>query len=329
MDATDPLVGPTDDELAALDALPAKGGTWSIGGHDVKLSSLDRVYFPAVRARAGSPGHPAITKREVIRHYTTVASALLPYLTGRPINMHRFPSGIADKGFWHKAAPPHTPDWIRTWDYADAGEGDTRTYLVLDTAASLAFVAQYGALELHPWTSTAEDPRQPTWALIDIDPGTRSTFADAVELAQLYRAALDHLGVDGMPKVTGKRGIQIWVPVADGYSFDETRDWVEAVSRAVGAMAPDLISWEWDVAKREGRTRLDFTQNAVNKTLVAPFSLRPAPGAPVSVPITWDELDDPQLRPDRWRIDTVGDRLTEVGDPLAPLVGRQQHLPDL
>jgi bifunctional non-homologous end joining protein LigD len=148
-------------------------------------------------------------------------------------------------------------------------------------------------------------------------------------LARLYRTALEHVGVEGCPKVTGKRGIQVWVPVAEGYTFDDTRAWVERLSRAIGATVPDMVSWEWETAKRGGLTRLDYTQNAINKTLVAPFSARPAPGAPVSVPITWDELDDPDLTPGRWTIRTVGDRLAEAGDPLAPLVGRQQRLPAL
>jgi bifunctional non-homologous end joining protein LigD len=168
---------------------------------------------------------------------------------------------------------------------------------------------------------------QPTWALIDIDPGATTDFADIVELARLFRTALDHLGVAGIPKVTGKRGIQIWVPVRDGYTFADTRAWVEVVSRTVGRVLPDLVSWEWYRSRRGGRARLDYTQNAINKTLVAPFSIRPSPTAPVSVPITWDELDDPRLRPDRWTIRTVLDRLHEVGDPLAPLIGQQQELP--
>src|SRR5207249_9307048 len=108
-----------------------------------------------------------------------------------------------------------------------------------------------------------------------------------------------------------------------------TRAWVETVSRAVGNTMPDLVSWEWEKDKRAGLARLDYTQNAINKTLVAPFSTRPAPGAPVSVPITWDELDDPELRPDRWTIRTVLDRLEKVGDPLRPLIGLQQSLPTL
>jgi hypothetical protein len=120
-----------------------------------------------------------------------------------------------------------------------------------------------------------------------------------------------------------------WVPVAERYTFDDTRAWVESLSRAVGATVPDLVSWEWEVSKRGGRTRLDYTQNAINKTLVAPFSTRPVAGAPVSVPIGWDELDDPDLSPDRWTIASIGERLVTSGDPLAPLIGMQQRLPEL
>ena len=156
-----------------------------------------------------------------------------------------------------------------------------------------------------------------------------ASFDDALVLTRLYRTALEHLGVEGCPKVTGKRGIQVWVPVAEGYSFDETRAWVERVSRAVGDTVPDLVSWEWEKAKRGGRTRLDYTQNAINKTLVAPFSVRPAAGAPVSVPIAWDELDDPELRPDQWTVTNVGERIASGGDPLAPLIGLPQQLPTL
>ena len=137
------------------------------------------------------------------------------------------------------------------------------------------------------------------------------------------------MGVEACPKLSGRRGIQIWIPVARGYTFDDTRAWVERLSRMIGASVPDMVSWEWEKSKRKGLARLDYTQNAINKTLVAPFSVRPAPGAPVSVPIAWDELDDPDLRPDRWTIRTIGERLADAGDPLAPLIGKQQRLPDL
>jgi bifunctional non-homologous end joining protein LigD len=315
--------GPTEDELAALDAL-GKAGEWTLGEHTLRLTNLDKVLFPAKRGRS-----KALTKRDLVRHYATMAPVMLPYLAGRPINLHRFPDGIDAEGFWHKALPKHAPEWLTRWHYDDHGKGETEWYMVLDSPAAVAWVANYGAIELHPWTSTAAAPHEPSWAMIDIDPGTKATFDDALVLARLYRTALEHLDVQACPKVTGKRGIQVWVPVASGYEFQDTQDWVERISRAVGATAPELVSWEWSTAKRGGLTRLDYTQNAINKTLVAPFSLRPAPGAPVSVPITWDELDDPDLSPDRWNLRNIGERLAEAGDPLAPLVGTQQKLPKI
>jgi bifunctional non-homologous end joining protein LigD len=245
------------------------------------------------------------------------------------VNLRRCPNGIDKPGFWHKAAPAYAPDWLERWHYDDARPGDTEEYFVLDSAAALAWAANYGAIEVHPWTSTTKRPHNPTWALVDLDPGPKTTHDDLLVLARLHRTALDHLGVKGMPKVSGQRGIQIWIPVAETYTFDDTRAWVEALSRTIGQSVPELVSWEWSVSKRGGLARLDFTQNAINKTLVAPFSPRPVHGAPVSVPITWDELDDPDLTSDRWTIDDVGDRLAEVGDPLAPLVGMQQRLPSL
>lgn len=268
-----------------------------------------------------------MTKRDLVRYHALIAPFMLPYLAGRPVNLNRYPDGVDQPGFWHKELPGHAPEWLSRWRNTEADPGEARWYAVIDSVAALAWMANFAAVELHPWTSRLPGVRQPTWALIDIDPGSASSFDDVLVLARLYRVALDHLGVAGMPKVTGKRGVQIWVPIGPGYTFDDTRRWVEKVSRAVGATVPELVSWEWEKDRRKGLARLDYTQNAINKTLVAPFSARPAPGAPVSVPIHWDELDDAELRPDRWTIRTVLDRVHRAGDPLAALIGRAQELP--
>ena len=323
---------PTADELAALDSL-GKAGTWELQGRELKLTNLDKVLFPAREGEGegdgpGEAGAP-VTKRDLIRYHAQVAPFMLPYTYDRPINLNRFPDGADRPGFWHKEVPGHAPEWMTRWHNDEADPGETEWYFVVDSVPALAWMANYGALELHTWTSRLPDVHQPTWALIDIDPGPKVTFDDVLVLARLYRTALSHLEVVGIPKVTGKRGVQIWVPISDGYRFSETRAWVEKVSRAVGNTIPELVSWEWETHRRGGLARLDYTQNAINKTLVAPFSARPAPGAPVSVPIEWDELDDPDLRPDRWTIRTVLDRLQAVGDPLAPLIGQPQRLPSL
>jgi bifunctional non-homologous end joining protein LigD len=312
--------GPGADALDALDAL-GSGGTWPVFGRKLRLTNLDKVLFPA------RPGEEPVTKREFIRYAARIAPVVLPYLTGRPLNMHRFPGGAGTSGFWHKQLPDHAPGWVPRWHRPDADPGEATTYLVIDEAAALVWAANFGALEWHAWTARAADPRHPTYALFDIDPGPATTWDDVLVLARLHRTALEHLGVRAQPKLTGQRGIQIWVPINPGPGFDETRAWAEQVSRAIGATVPDLVSWDWDVRGRGGLARLDYTQNVKNKTLVAPYSPRPAAGAPVSAPIDWAELDDPELRSDSFTIRTVLDRLAQRGDPFRSVLPPGQDLP--
>ncbi|HET9078606.1 MAG TPA: DNA polymerase ligase N-terminal domain-containing protein [Acidimicrobiales bacterium] len=313
---------PSPEELESLDRL-GDTGRWTLQGRELKLTNLNKVLFPA------RPGGDPVTKRDLIRYYATVGPAMLPYLADRPVNLHRFPNGVDRPGFWHKQAPTYAPEWITRWRYPDASPGDSECYFIVDSVAALAWMANYGAVELHAWTSRVPAVQEPTWALIDIDPGPATSADDVLVLARLYRAGLHHLGVRGAPKLTGQRGVHIWIPLTAGYSFAGTSAWVEKLSRAVGATVPELVSWTWQKDARNGRARLDYTQNAINKTLVAPYSARPSPGAPVSAPIGWDELDDPALRADAWTVRSLPARLARVGDLFADLAGPPQRLPEL
>ena len=305
-------------ELEALDSLPGKGGPWSVGGRQLKLSNLDKVLWPA----------DGITKRDLIRYYVSIAPYLLPYLHGRALTLQRYPDGIDRKGFWQKQVPGHAPDWVECWPWTSEQSGSTE-YLLADSVATLAWVANEAAIDIHPSTFTIAAPDRPTWALVDIDPGQRTEWSEVLLLARLYGTALDHLGLRGFAKLTGQRGIQVWIPIKPVYGFDETRDWVAALSRTIAAATLQLVSWEWVKSRRNGLARLDYTQNAWNKTLVAPYSVRPVKGAAVSAPIAWDELDDPDLRPDRWNMRTILDRLAGRGDLFAAAAGLEQELPSL
>jgi bifunctional non-homologous end joining protein LigD len=310
------------EDLRQLDVLRSSG-RWQVFGRELRVSNLDKVLFPP------RPGEPPVIKRDLLRYAAQIAPTILPYLTRRALNMHRYPDGAQAKGFWHKELPEHAPEWLARWTNPQADPGETQTYLVVDEPAALVWAANFGALEWHAWTSRVDAPHQPTYALVDLDPGSNTRWDDLLTLARLHRTAFEHLGVCARPKVTGRRGIQIWVPILRGPDFAATRAWVERLSRTVGAVMPELVSWKWQVNERGGRARLDYTQNAINKTLVAPYSPRPAPGAPVSAPIDWDELDDPNLTPDAFTIRGIIPRLADRGDLFRDVLGHTQHLPPL
>jgi bifunctional non-homologous end joining protein LigD len=300
----------------ALERLRAMGtdGPWEVCGRRLRLTNLDKPYWP----------EDGVTKRDMIAHYVRLAPVLLPHLRDRPLGMQIFPDGIHGKHFWRKRIPEHAPSWIRRWTY----HGDTEvTYVIAEEAATLAWIANSGAIDLHPWHSRIDAPEKPDWAVFDLDPFEPATFDDVREVARLVKAALDHLRLRGLCKTSGQTGLQIYVPLRRGADYGAVRAWVEEVGRAIGQALPDRISWEWSVSRRSGRIRIDYTQNIIGKTLAAPYSLRPAPGAPVSTPITWEELDDPGLRPDGWTIRTIAERLRRVGDLFAPVLQGDQELP--
>jgi bifunctional non-homologous end joining protein LigD len=320
---------PQQATQAELDGLAGIGkeGVWKVGGQDLKLTNLEKVLFAP---DPNVPDDAPITKRELIAYFARIAPAMLPHLAERPLNLHRYPNGVGGPSFWQKDTPATAPSWLRRWKETGVAERDANVHVVADRVGTLCWLGNQAAFEIHAWTSTLDDPEHPTFALVDIDPGEKTTWEETVQIARLYRAAFEHLGVRVYPKLTGKRGIQAWLPVERGrYTFKDTSDWVEGVSRAVGAMVPDLVSWEWAVGARKGRARLDYTQNQPIKTLVAPYAVRPLAGAPVSAPISWDELDDPELRPTRWTIRTVVERVAQLGDLFAGAQSDPQELPKL
>jgi bifunctional non-homologous end joining protein LigD len=305
----------TPGELQQLGALPSTG-TWQVFGREVRVTNLDTVLFPA------RPGEQPVTKRDLLRYAAQIAPTVLPYLTRRALSVE---------------LPDDAPDWLPRWtdpDTADhdADSGRTRTHLVVDEPAALVWAANAGAQEWRARTSRIDRPHLPSYALVDLDPGERTSWDDVLALARLHRTAFEHLAVTACPKLTGRRSIQIWVPIVHGPDFEQTRAWVERVSRTVGAVVPDLVSWTWqgtDHGDHGDLARLDYTRNAIDKTLVAPYSPRPAPGAPVSAPISWDELDDPDLTPDAFTISTIIDRVAERGDLFRAVLDHPQPLPPL
>lgn len=284
--------GAAADELAALDAL-GRAGDWSVFGRTLRVTDLDKVLFPPRTAR----GRP-VTKRELLRYSAEIAPVLLPYLTRRRLRLHRFPTGVGGAGSWPRGLPARAPAWLPR--APDPGQSGGQAHLVVDEPAALVWAANFAALEWHVSTSRVDEPQRPTYAVIDLDPETSKSWRDLRVLARLYRTGIEHLGRVGRPVLTGRGGIQIWVPVDAGWDLAETREWVRRLSTAVTEAVPELVRGP--------------PPDAVAATVLVPYSPRPAAGAPVSAPIEWDELDDPRLRSDRWTLRTIGARVAERGD---------------
>jgi DNA ligase D len=290
--------------------------TLDVEGLAVRLTHLDKLMWP----------DDGLTKRDLIAHYLSVGPVLLPYLRDRPLSMQIFPDGITGNHFWRKDKPSHAPEWIESWTYH--GE-KTKEYIVVNSLATLVWVANAASIDLHPWHSRIDSPQQPDWAVFDLDPAEGATFENVLVIARLIAVALEHYALHSVLKTTGQTGLQIYVPIRRGPDYAAVRGWVEGVARAVGRTVPDLVSWEWSVKQRTGKIRIDYTQNIINKTLNAPYTVRAAPRAPVSAPIAWEELDDPLLRPDRWTVRAIAQRLAQSGDLFGGALAGDQDLPAL
>ncbi len=271
-----------------------------------------------------------ISKLDLAHYYAQVAPVMLRYVQERPITLRPFPRGVEQPGFYLKNAPKGAPPWLET--FADVAEstGEEVHFVVARDARTLVWVAQFNGVEIHPWLSRVDRPDAPDWAVVDLDPAEEPDAAGwrrLVAAAQAVRRELDRVGLRAFPKLSGQTGIHVMVPLARVHTFDEVRAFFEQLAQAVCGALPDVVTMEYGTAERHGRILIDYAQNARGKTTVAPYSVRPKPHAPVAAPVTWEELDDPDLRPATWTLRTLPARLEQVGDLLAAAVGLDQRLP--
>lgn len=279
----------------------------TIDGRTLVLTNLTKVLWP----------EDGITKAELIAHYTSLAPFLLPYLKDRPLVLTRYPNGIDEAGFYYKNAAD-LPDWIPTYRHGEI------EYLLCQEAATLAYIANLGAIELHPWLSRHQSPDSPDWSVIDLDPSEGCTWAEVILLARLVKQILDSVGVVGFPKLSGATGIHIYCPCSPDHTYAETAAFAEAIGRILLKAHPSIVTLERMVGKRGRKIYIDYLQNRRGQTITSVYGVRPKPGAPVSTPVTWAEIESGD--PPRFSIRTIGDRLRQVGDLFAPLLTVQQDL---
>ena len=287
--------------------LPAekRGDAWwmDADGRELRLSNLDKVFWP----------DEGYTKGDLLAYYYNVAELILPHLRERPLTMKRMPDGISGPFFYEKTAPSHTPDWIpRCPVRSDESKDGVIGYLMVNDLATLLFVANLGCIEMHPLHSRCSTIETPDYLFFDLDP-MGASFEDVLIVARHVRAALGALGLTGYPKTSGATGVQIYVPVERGWSYDQVRDFVGTLGRTIERADREHVTMAWQIDKRTGKVFIDHNMNRSGANISAVYSLRPEAGATVSTPLLWEEVDA-GVTPQDFRIDNVWERFGKLGD---------------
>jgi DNA ligase D len=294
--------------------MPAKGGvTVEASGHELVISHPEKVFFD----------ERGDTKLDLVRYYQSVEGPLLAAMGGRPVLMQRFPNGASGSSFFQKRVPDSRPDWLET-AIVSTPNGTTSRALVAADLAHVLWAVNMGCLGFHVWPSEADDPEHADELRIDLDPQPGVTFPMVREAAHEVHTLLEAVGVVGMPKTTGNRGIHVYVRLQPRWTSYEVRSAAVAVARELERRRPELVTAAWWKEERGRRVFVDFNQNAPHKTIFGAWSVRARPGAQVSTPFAWDELDGIEI--DELTIDTVPARVARAGDPWAPMTGNPQSL---
>jgi bifunctional non-homologous end joining protein LigD len=283
-----------------------------VGGHQVKLSNLDKVLYP----EAG------FAKRDVIDYHARVAPVVLPHLDGRALTLKRYPNGVDAQFFYEKNAPSHRPDWVST---ARVGSID---YVVVDHEATLVWLANLADLELHTSLALAREPERPTLVAFDLDPGPPATIVECARVALLLEGMFQGLGLQSFAKTSGSKGMQVYLPINGEATFAQTKAFSKAVAELLAREEPGLVVARQTKSARAGKVLVDWGQNDINKTTVNVYSLRAMARPTVSTPLSWDEVRDAKAPEDlTFEAADVLRRIDEHGDLFAPVLTLVQRLP--
>jgi len=280
------------------------------------VSHLDKPFWP----------EDGLTKGDMLRYYQSISPVMLPYLKNRPVTLRIFPDGIRGFSYYRRDLPDNAPAWLRSVSYRPETSEQVIQLPLVDDAAGLVWLANQGSIEFHLWGSRVPDLAQPDMAIFDLDPGDEAGFVDVLQAALRLRDALDRVGLQGYPKTSGGRGLHVYVPLTSGYTFDGVRAWVKALAEQLAAVYPDLIAVARGATHRGRQVTIDHAQNSIGRNTAAPYTLRALPGAPVSMPLTWNEVKDGRLHPADLTLSVVPERVHQMSDLFAPVLQGGQHL---
>jgi bifunctional non-homologous end joining protein LigD len=294
---------------------------WRLDGRDLELGRLDESLWP----------ESGLSKGDLLAYYRDLAPTMLPYFADRPATLFECRGGVAGHCFYRRDLPDGAPSWLRRVGYRPASRatGPETQLPLVDDAAGLIWLANAGTIEFHLWTARAPDLTRPDQVVFDLDPGEGATFAQALEAALLLHETLTDLGVHGCAKTSGGRGMQAAFALTPGPSYADVRGWVKSVAERLAAARPDLIATQGGATHRGSRVTVDYAQNSIGRNTAAPYTVRSRPGAPVSTPVSWDEVRAGRIDPAEFNLRTVPARVAKVGDLFRAALGPGQALPPL
>jgi len=288
---------------------------YKVGKITLHLTNQKKIYFP----------DDDITKGDIVSYYNEVAEVILPYLKNRPQSLNRFPNGINGPSFFQKDFDvDKIPSWLKTTRVKSDSKNDYIDYLLCNDKATLLYMANLGCIELNPWNSTIKNPENPDWMVIDMDP-EKVDFRKVAETAAKIRNILESIEVDSYCKTSGSRGLHIYIPLAARYDYDSVKIFAKFIATTIHQQIPEITSIERTVSKRQKKIYLDYLQNNSSQTVAAPYSVRPRPGATVSTPLEWSEVNR-NLSPDQFTIKTILKRIDKKGDLWMPMLGKGLNL---
>ncbi len=281
-----------------------------LNGHDLKFTNLSKIFWPEIKGM----------KRDMLNYYYQVAPYILPYLKDRPMSLNRYPNGITGQSFYQKDMTGKAPDWVETYLYHSGADDRDRNYLVCKQEADLLYMANLGSIEMNPWNSRVQSEDNPDWCVIDLDPD-KNSFDQVIQCAQVTHDLLESLGVPSYCKTSGSTGLHIYIPLGAKYNYESSKEFGRVIARLVHSELPKFTTIERMTSNRNGKMYIDFLQNRPQATLAAPYSVRPKPGATVSMPLHWEEVKK-GLKMSDFTLYNAMDRLKEVGDIFKPVIGK-------
>ncbi|WP_366921655.1 non-homologous end-joining DNA ligase [Metallumcola ferriviriculae] len=284
---------------------------------NVTLKNLEKKFWP----------NDNFSKGDLLNYYDKAGPFLLPYIKKRPFTMKRYPDGIDGKHFFQKDCPDYAPDWLGR--VAMGKREKVIDYIIINKVADILWVVNQGCIDMHTWLASYTNPTKPDIAVFDLDPAEGSTWQDVLSMAKIIREALESIRLMGYPKTSGSKGLHIYIPIQPLYSYSQVQNFIRGLAEMIASAYPEKATTARNIKDRKNKVYIDYLQNGAGRTMASVFSVRPVPGATVSMPISWEEVEQRSIHPYQFTMTNVLDQIRERDTLFQGVLTKRQKLPPI